>query len=210
MNGVISVPPQMKYLGRRFTSVYILAIYSPTIPVTNICMPPSVHRFFTTHSEHWIELTYLTNVNFRNLADSRADPIISRALCMESNSTVMEIEQQGVEHLIDRSPLDMTSGREYLHKRIPVQRAYRQRIHHHPLVIPLLLESVPEGRQEGTYCQQADDAESHRMLATRNYIHSNCSVHYIYPIIISLFIHLLYFATEIHLKKTIMESIEVK
>ena len=84
---------QMKYLGRRFTSVYILAIYSPTIPETKICMPPSVHRFFTTHSEHWIELTYLTNVNFRNLADSRADPIISRALCIESNSTVMEIEQ---------------------------------------------------------------------------------------------------------------------
>ena len=47
-------------------------------------------RFFTTHSEHWIELTYLTNVYFRNLADSRADPIISRALCMESNSTVRE------------------------------------------------------------------------------------------------------------------------
>ena len=53
----------------------------------------------------------------------------------------------------------MTSGSEYLHKRIPVQRAYRQGIHHHPLVIPLHLESVPKGRKEGTHRQQADDAE---------------------------------------------------
>ena len=75
-----------------------------------------------------------------------------------------EIEQQGVEHLIDRSPLAMTSGSEYLHKRIPVQRAYRQGIHHHPLVIPLHLESVPEGRKEGTNRQQADDAESRYVL----------------------------------------------
>ena len=58
----------------------------------------------------------------------------------------------------------MTSGREYLHKRIPVQRAYRQGIHHHPLVIPLHLETVPEGRQEGTHRQQADDTESRYVL----------------------------------------------
>ena len=89
-----------------------------------------------------------------------------------SRIVTADIKQQGEDHLIDRSPLAMTSGREYLHKRIPVQRAYRQGIHHHPLVIPLHLESVPEGRKEGTNRQQSDDAESHRVLATRNPIHN--------------------------------------
>ena len=40
---------QMKYLGRRFTSVYILAIYSPTMPVT-LGHPASSHPYLLQHS----------------------------------------------------------------------------------------------------------------------------------------------------------------
>ena len=107
-----------------------------------------------------------------------------------------EIEQQGVEHLIDRSPLAMTSGSEYLHKRIPVQRAYRQGIHHHPLVIPLHLESVQKvGRKAHTVSRQMTQSDIACWLRGIRFIISCSSIQYL---LISFRKNIHFFLTNCH------------